>query len=106
MGISRGGIGSSSSSIENGIQHVPEGHGQRARHEFRDMSCSASLLAKPICTHRVAARAAAHATVVAVAAAAAASAVVAVAWAMGSSLLRRKKIKTMVPGIGVHISAQ
>ena len=71
MGISRGGIGSSSSSIENGIQHVLEGHGQRARHEFRDMSCSGSLLAKHICTHTAAATAAAHATVVAVAAAAA-----------------------------------
>ena len=93
MGISRGGIGSSSSSIENGIQHVLEGHGQRARHEFRDMSCSGSLLGKDICTHMAAATAAAHATVVAPAAAAAASAAVAVAWAMGSSLLRQKKYK-------------
>ena len=92
-GISSSGIGSSSSSIEIRIQHALAGHVQRARHEFRYMSCSGVLLATHICTHTAAATAAAHATVVAVAAAAAASAVVAVAWAMGSSLLRRKKYK-------------
>ena len=93
IGISSSGIGSSSSSIEIGIQHALEGHGQRARHEFRYMSCSGTLLAKHMCTHTAAAAAAAHATVVALAAAAAASAAVAVASAMGSSLLRRKKYK-------------
>ena len=93
IGTSSSGIGSSSSSIEIRIQHALAGHVQRARHEFRYMSCSGTVPVTHICTHTAAAKAAAHATVVALAAAAAASAAVAIAWAMGSSLLRRKKYK-------------